>query len=419
MRIGMVSATYDASVINGVLRMVDLYRQHLEARGHEVTVFALGDHAAVDSAEHVMRSPGVPLGNYGYYAGLGYTPDAQRRLAGMDIVHCHHLFMSLEMAHRYAAAPIVYTNHTRYDLYAGRYAHLPQAAADAIMRYAWPHYTAMADQVIAPSAGVRAVMWDFGVRAPISVIENGIELGPFLAPTEPLAKRDLGIPEEAVLAAYCGRLSDEKEVGRLVEMFAAAATQQDDLHLLLIGRGPQEKDLRQAAAGYGLGDRVHFSGAVPYLDVGNYLAAADVFATASTSEVHPLTVIEAMAAGLPVVAIHSPGLTETVESGVTGLLVPAFGPLFVEALLALAGDAARRREMGAAARQASQRYDIVRTVDTTLDLYHDLLANRPDLRRKDRHGWWLRQTAVWESRLAELTQILGAAPPRDEQEGEA
>ena len=119
MRIGMVSATYDPSVINGAVRMVTLYKQHLEALGHEVTIFTLGDEQEGDREARIVRSPGFRLGDYGYFVGLRYSREAQMLLTEMDVVHCHHLLMSVEMAHRYARCPIVYTNHTRYDLYTG------------------------------------------------------------------------------------------------------------------------------------------------------------------------------------------------------------------------------------------------------------------------------------------------------------
>jgi len=193
MRIGMVTATYDPSVVNGAVRMVGLYQQHLAQLGHEVTIFTLGEAEADDAAQQIVRSPGIRLGDYGYYLSMGYSREAQARLAQMDVVHCHHLLMSVEMAHRYAHCPIVYTNHTRYDLYTGAYMPLPQPAADAIMRQIWPEFTDLADVVIAPSEGVRQVMLDFGVRSRTVVIENGIELGPFLQPARPRTKSDFGL----------------------------------------------------------------------------------------------------------------------------------------------------------------------------------------------------------------------------------
>ena len=120
MRIGMVTACYKP-VINGVTQMVSLYKQYLEQLRHEVTVFTLGKPDPQGDEAGVIRSPGLPLGQTGYYFGIRYTREAQSRLMTMDVLHGHHLFMSVEMAHRYSHAPLVYTNHTRYDLYAAAY----------------------------------------------------------------------------------------------------------------------------------------------------------------------------------------------------------------------------------------------------------------------------------------------------------
>jgi glycosyltransferase involved in cell wall biosynthesis len=405
MRIGMVTATYDPDVVNGAVRMVGLYKQHLEMLGHEVFIFALGDESAIDQEARIIRSHGFRLGDYGYYLGMGYSREAQALLAQMDVVHCHHLFMSVEMAHRYARCPIVYTNHTRYDLYTGAYTPLPQPAADAIMRQLWPEFTDLADVVIAPSEGVRQVMIDFGVRRPTRVIENGIDLEPFLRPRQPRSKADYGLPESAQLLVFVGRLSSEKNVDILLQQFKVARELSPDLHLALFGKGPLEAELRQLAQELNIAPWVHFCGVVAYGEVGDWLAAADAFVTASTSEVHPLTVIEAMAAGKPIAAIHSPGIADTVESGVTGFLTSEVNGLDA-AMVALAADPARARSMGAAAREASRRYDIRRTVARTVELYEELLATRPDLRREQEHGRWLRRTEKWAGLIDQLAQLI-------------
>lgn len=412
MRIGMVSATYDPSVVNGAVRMVTLYKAYLEKLGHEVTIFTLGEASETDEEERIIRSPGMRLGNYGYYLSMGYTRQAQILLAEMDIVHCHHLMMSVEMAHRYAHCPIVYTNHTRYDLYTGTYTPFPQPAADAIMRQVWPEFTDLADVVIAPSAGVRRVMTEFGVRARTVVIENGIELEPFLHPRQPRSKADFGLPDSARLLIYVGRLSTEKNLDVLLEQFAGARGLVPDLHLALIGKGPHEGALRQLAEELGLGGAVQFRGVVAYDDVPNWLAAADAFVTASTSEVHPLTVIEAMAAGKPVAAVHSPGITDSVESGASGYLAGTPDGLDA-AIVALMSHPDRTRTMGEAARAASLRFDIHRTIAETMKLYEELLATRPDLQRQKEHGRWARRTEKWGALLDQLAEIIHPADDAD------
>jgi len=388
MRIGMVTACYKP-VINGVTRMVVLYKECLEATGHEVTVFTLGEPDPAGDDPDVVRSRAIPLGDTGYYFSFRYSKVAQERLREMEIIHCHHLFMSVEMAHRYGRCPIVYTNHTRYDLYTGAYTPLPQPAADAIMRQIWPEFTSYCDVVITPSPRVRDVMRDFGVRRPIRVIPNGIDLEPFWHPPHRRTKADLGVPPEATLLIYTGRLASEKNLRELLSQFTLAADIVPDLHLMLLGKGPLAEKLPREAQKLGVAERVHLPGAVPYEEVGTVLAAADAFVTASVSEVHPLSIIEAMAAGLPVAAVRSPGVSDTVEHGDTGLLASVVDGL-AAAMVGVVGDEERRRGMGAAAREASKRYDIRRTVGRTLDLYSDLRETRPDLERERKHGRWLR-----------------------------
>lgn len=405
MQIGMVTACYKP-VINGVTRMVALYKQHLEAAGHEVTIFTLGEPDPAGDEPGVVRSPAVSLGDTGYYWSMRYTRAAQELLQQMDIIHCHHLYMSVEMAHRYGRCPIVYTNHTRYDLYMGTYIPISQPAADAVMRQVWPDFTDLADVVIVPSASVKQVMLDFGVTRPMVVIENGVDLRPFQNPSCPLTKTELGVPETAVLFIYVGRLADEKNLDLLLEQFAIARNIVPDLHLMIVGSGPSAQELKELALHLSIVPYVHFTGPLPYEQIPNYLAAADVFITASTSEVHPLTVIEAMATGLPVIAVASPGIIDTVTHGESGLLTHHLEGGLAAAMVGLAVDTSRRQHMAHQAQATSQRFDIRRTVARTAQLYEHLQQTRPDLQRDEGHGRWPRTRARLQPHLDQLVSLI-------------
>ncbi len=241
MRIGMVTACYKP-VINGVTRMVALYTQHLTQLGHEVVVFTLGKPDPAGDEPGVIRSPGLPLGHTGYYLGVRYTREAQALLSQMDVLHCHHLLMSIELAHRYAYCPIVYTNHTRYDLYTAAYAHLSPHTAQRILRQVWPALANLGDTVIAPSPGVKRVLEQYGVRGPIVVIPNGVCLDAFMKPSRPHRKADLHLPENSVLLIFVGRLAVEKNIAVLLEQFRHIREEGrvagQDVHLLLVGDGP-------------------------------------------------------------------------------------------------------------------------------------------------------------------------------------
>lgn len=383
LHVGMVTLCYKP-LYNGVVQMIDLYKERLQALGHEVTIFTLHHNPATFSEKEIVTSFGIPLGNSGYFVNAFLNSRAQHLLSQMDIVHCHHLFVALRLAHRYANGPVVYTNHTRYDLYGRSLFHLPQPIIDHIMRRAWPAACDFADCVIAPSESVRQVLLDFGVKTPVERIENGIDQRPFRNPKNRLSRHAFGIDEETAVFIYVGRLSPEKNLKTLFRQFCKVV-QNHRAALLLVGDGPEMETLRQLRSHLGLEDVVTFCGAVAHTAVPNYLAAADCFVTASTSEVHPLTLIEAMSAGLPIVAIDAPGNRDVVTDGQTGLLVKKEA-LLSHAICQLVEDEPLRQKLARQALEQSERFTIDRTVKKTVDLYERLLLERPDLKRRRRHG---------------------------------
>ena len=405
MKIGMVTVVYKP-VINGVTRMISLYKECLQDMGHEVTIFTLGDPDPDGEEANVIRSPAIPVGDYGYQIGVRYSREAREQMRMMDILHCHHLMFSVDLAHRYGRCPVVLTNHTRHDLYASAYLPLPQQAADVLVRQVWPEYTGMADTVIAPSESVRDIMLQFGVSQPIEIIHNGVDLHLFYEPKVPRSKSDLGIHDSALLAVYTGRLSAEKNLDVLLEQFAIAVDIVPELHLLLVGHGPATEDLQDQARKLGLEDRVHLFGAAEYEDMPDILSAADFYVTASVTEVHPLAVIEAMAVGLPVAASRSPGIVDSVKHDVSGFLTADPEKGLAAAVVALAINPDLRLKMGHSARTASKEYDISRTVARSLELYNRLRRERPDLKRDQKHGRWYRPESSLKPRLRDLVRKM-------------
>ena len=107
--------------ISGITNYVEINKRYLELAGHDVFVFTFGDTDHKDKEPRVIRSPGVPIADSGFYLSMRYSRTAKKLLQTMDIVHVHHPFLSGRLALRYCRPvkiPIVFTNHTRYDLYA-------------------------------------------------------------------------------------------------------------------------------------------------------------------------------------------------------------------------------------------------------------------------------------------------------------
>ncbi len=242
--------------------------------------------------------------------------------------------------------------------------------------------------VVAPSPGMKEVMEGFGVDVPIKVVPNGVDLTRFHQPIEPLARPYLGFSKDDVVLIYTGRLGPEKNLSFLMRSFAGVAQAYDHARLLLIGDGPERENLEAQANYSGVQAKVHFAGMVPYEKISSYLAMSDAFVTASVTEVHPLSVIEAMAAGLPVLGIQSPGVGDTIKDGETGLLTMQEDlASFTAKMVRLVIDSDARKQMGQQARKASEMYAIERTTKLMLDCYAEVIHNVASRKRKLSARW--------------------------------
>jgi glycosyltransferase involved in cell wall biosynthesis len=375
MRIGMMADTYKPHV-SGITNYIDLNKRYLERAGHDVFVFTFGDLDYRDDEPRVIRSPGLPLQNTGYYLSFRYRREAKRLLQSMDIIHAHHPFLSGRLALRYARPlqiPVVFTNHTRYDLYAQAYMPLmPEEISDGLLRAYMPNFCDAVDLVVSPSAGMEKVLRGLDVKSKIAVVPNGVELERYLD-AQPLVRADFGFQSDDVLFIYVGRLGPEKNLDFLLRAFNAVADSFDRVRLLILGDGPARADLESLASSLGLSARVRFEGMVPYDKLPAYLAMCDAFVTASVTEVHPLSVIEAMGAGLPVIGIHSPGVGDTVIDGETGFLADEDTASFAVKMTRLVLEHDLRKRMGVAAREESTSYAIARTTRIMLRYYEKLV----------------------------------------------
>jgi 1,2-diacylglycerol 3-alpha-glucosyltransferase len=375
MRIGMMVDIYKPYV-SGVTNYIDLNKRYLEKAGHDVYVFTFGDLETEETEARVIVSPGLQLADTGFYLSLRYSREAKKLLQSMDIVHVHHPFLSGRLALHYCRPlriPIIFTNHTRYDLYAQAYLPmLPEEVSEGLLQAYMPSFCQAVDLVISPSLGMEKVLRQLDVTSPIEIVPNGVELQSFYQ-ADPLPRSLYGFLDDDVLLVYSGRMATEKNLEFLLRSFAGIAQALDSTYLLLLGSGPKKAFLEQLAAELGIAERVRFIGMIAYEKLPAYLAMCDVFVTASITEVHPLSVIEGMGAGLPVIGIHSPGVGDTIEDGVTGFLSMEDMAAFTAKLMWLCLDKDLRIRMGEAARQASTTYAIERTTRLMLEHYNRLV----------------------------------------------
>lgn len=207
-------------------------------------------------------------------------------------------------------------------------------------------------------------------------IYNGIDVEEFHRAVEDADARSVrdewGVDAECVYLNV-SRYVDAKAQTDLVDAMAEVVADDPDSHLFVVGWGPLEETLRTAVEAHGLQEHVTITGKVP--TVHEYYALADVFVSSSVFEGMPIAHLEAMAAGVPLVATDIPGVNEVVVEGETGLLVPpARASRLAEAMRTLR-DPALQDQFGTAGRQRVQaEFSIEQTVDTHLTLYRELLA---------------------------------------------
>lgn len=383
-RIGIVTATYLPSK-NGVATSTALFAQGLRERGHEVRIFAprhpqMPEHERgvyrLNSSFAGARALGAPA-DYPVMLAPGPVLTARLPLRDLDVLHTMHPFLAGQLARRWArlgaaghrGAPVVYTAHTQYDQYL-HYAPMPRRVGRAMLR---PHVAAFArkvDAVLAPGRAMVEMLREYGFQGPVELFPNPVDLGAFRAAQGGAFRAEFGVPAGVPLVVYLGRLAPEKNLDVTLRAFDQARASRPELRLLVVGDGVSRADVQARAR-----EGVTLSGPVPYHRVPEALAAADVFLTASTSEVLPMSMIEALAAGTPLVAARSPAALDLIREGVNGVVCsPTPGALAGGLLSVLAPGTLPALQVGA--RQSAAQYDLLTRAADLERVYEQALAHK-------------------------------------------
>jgi 1,2-diacylglycerol 3-alpha-glucosyltransferase len=320
---------YYHPVVNGVVRSVASFRETLMKQGHNVFIFAQQDSTYKDNEPFIFRYPSLPLPPGDISTALPVSPFVDQLLPALklDVIHTHHPILLGQTAARKAAElelPLVFTFHTQYWEYT-HYIPFPQEIVQEFLKNAvhrWlREFMQKCQHIIIPSESMRDILIrDYGLHERYSVIPTGTDLEPFLKADGKALRAERGWQDETVLISV-GRIAPEKNWDTLLRAFAKVFHEHPSTRLVLIGDGPARQNLETLASDLGITERVTFTGALPFEEVPRYLKAADLFAFASITETQGLVTIEAMAAGLPVVAVDGPGTRDIVEHGKQGYLV--------------------------------------------------------------------------------------------------
>ncbi|HXP94197.1 MAG TPA: glycosyltransferase [Candidatus Binatia bacterium] len=371
MRIGFFTECYHP-IVNGVVASIDALREGLRREGHDVVfITPRVPYYQDEEAAAVVRLPSLPLPtSTGYRFTLPVsTRTIDARLgAPLDIAHAHSQFITGALAARYARAhgiPLVFTYHTRLEFYAHYVPFERRLVRRALA--AWTRAFANRTQaVLAPTGETRRYLASIGVRTAIEVLPSPIDVERFRAGRRRADLRERLGAEPGTLVVLCvGRLAPEKNVELAIAACAAAPPR---VRLALVGEGPLQGSLEREVRRLGLGERVRFAGPVAAAEMPDLYASADALLFPSISETQGLVLVEALAAGLPIVAVDTPQTREILGEGAR-LVAPEAGK--VAAALEASTSATSQQS---AIQLAYQRFSIEVQAHRLAALYGKLLG---------------------------------------------
>lgn len=392
MRILVFSNTYKP-IVSGVVTSISLFRQGLVKAGHDVHIIAPEYEDYEDEEPYVFRFPALDLPErVDLSLPIPFKTTMLPTVRGLKpaVIHSQHPFAMGGLATDFARdlnLPLVFTMHSHYDVYIQQYVPIAPKLAGVLAEEVVKRYLEKCAHVVAPTPKIRDfILHEYEADVPVTVVPTPVDLSMYHDLEPQRVRAELGL-EDAELLLYVGRLVEEKNLDFLLQAFARVVAWRPQARLLLVGKGMHERSLRRLAHKLGLGKRVIFGGPVLHDEIPHYVAAADLFVFTSQVETQGLVLIEAMAAGTPVVAVEAPGSADALAEG-GGVLAPAQEEAFADAVLALLADEPRRRAMGERAACVVQRYTISSTTARMVNVYEEAIAAGPRPAKKMLERLW-------------------------------
>lgn len=329
MKIAMFTNNYKP-YIGGVPISIEHLAEALRQRGHQVYVFAPSYEGQVEEP-YVIRYPSFPISIVGAPVPNILTTLFIKKVKELqiDVIHVHHPAIvgnvALEIK-RKMGIPVVFTYHTRYEEYLHYIAGLEKIEAhtgvlDKYLRY----FCNRCDLLVAPTPGIREYLLQKQLQTPVTVLPTGIPAESFLPDNEKVAQiRQQYRGKADYMFCTVSRLAKEKNLYFQLEGLACLKRllkkEGKTFRHMMIGDGPQKKELMRRIQELGLTENVLLLGNVDNTEIKNYQAAADLFLFTSKSETQGIVLLEAMAVENPVIAVEASGVQDVVKNGENGYL---------------------------------------------------------------------------------------------------
>lgn len=388
MRVAIFSDTYRPR-IGGVTLSVLTTAEVLRARGVDVIPFVPSPHPGAQEPNTIFfPTIRISTGGTKVRTGIPYFPRvaAQFTSANVHLVHSFSAFFIGRYGRRLAVKhglPTVLTYQTQYGEYThflpfGKYLTTVSATRRIIKNY-MPRWTRNLCNsfhcIVVPTESAADALKDVGVTSRIEVIPVGFDIDASPDSYKNIRSR-FTIPADTFLLLYVGRLSPEKNLPFLIRAFASARKGCDkELHLMLVGDGPERFPLEQLVRSLALDKQVTFAGEIAHEGIGDFYGSADGFVFSSVTDVQAFVVCEALMAGLPVVAVRAPGPADFITDGQEGLLTGYDETAFAQAILKLVSNLDLQIHLSQKARDLGKHFTKKQYADSLISLYVDLIEN--------------------------------------------
>lgn len=334
MRIGFFTDTYLPKPF-GIETSIETFRESLEKENHEVYIFAPYTPGYVDKNHNVFRFLSLNLdekrGDRLSFPILKNGDTSQIIDFPLDIVHAHTPYTMgffARFVSNHQNIPFIYTHHSDYQGFFHQYFSEKNVIPYFINSFL-TNFANSADTVIAPSLKVAEFLKKNKIKSPILYLPTGVRLDLFERTALSLKaakklRQDLGIPEGGKVLLAVGRVEKRKNFTFLLKVFKRIAKENDQraVFFLLVGDGTFLEDLKKMAKKLGIEKKCIFAGLVPREKMPFYFQASDIYLVSSLIEAQGISVLEAAASGLPIVALENNAFLDIIVENKNGFSVP-------------------------------------------------------------------------------------------------
>lgn len=391
MRIGIFTDTYPP-FINGVSTSIAMLENALMKMGHEVFIVTVNPedmHYSFEKDDRIIRLPGIPVGIYDYRLTGVYPIKAISKIKewNLDIIHSHTEFgvgtFARIMAHQ-LDIPIVHTYHTMYEDYVH---YITKGYFDAPSKKIVEHLTKFycdktVTELIVPTKKTYDLFKEkYEYTRNIHIVPTGVEVERFYQEeNDPVEtdkiRKSLGLKKSDFVLLFVGRLAAEKNVTFLIDNQADLVQKNPNCKLLIIGDGPDIDSFKKQAKKLKIEENVIFTGKVPWDEIHKYYQIPQIFVTASHTETQGLTLLEAMAASVPVIGLDDEAFRDVVVPDLNGYLFKEKKD-YLEYVEKIMKDKKLLERLSRQARINAESHSAKYYGEKVLDVYYTALGGKP------------------------------------------